>query len=137
PLFHVAALDMVAMPLVLKGGTIVLMGQFDPAAVLDLIERHRVTVMFGVPAMFNALAQHPRFGDADLSSLRRLLCGGAPVPLTTIETYLARGIPFLQGYGMTETAPGALFLGAERAADKAGTAGVPSFFTDVRVVAPD
>jgi fatty-acyl-CoA synthase len=105
--------------------------------VLELIERHRVTVMFGVPAMFNAMAQAPGFGDADLSSLRRLLCGGAPVPLSTIRTYLDRGVVFLQGYGMTETAPGALFLGAERAADKAGTAGVASFFTDVRVVRPD
>ncbi|HEX6418498.1 MAG TPA: long-chain fatty acid--CoA ligase [Acidimicrobiales bacterium] len=137
PLFHVAALDMVTMPMVMKGGTVVLMGAFDPAAVLDVIERHRVTVMFGVPAMFNAMAQAPGFAGADLSSLRRLLCGGAPVPLSTIRTYLDRGIVFLQGYGMTETAPGALFLGAERAADKAGTAGVASFFTDVRVVRPD
>ena len=137
PLFHVAALDMVAMPMVMKGGTTVLTGQFDPAGALELIERHRVTVMFGVPAMFNAMAQTPDFATADLSSLRRLLCGGAPVPLSTIRTYLDRGVPFLQGYGMTETAPGALFLGAARAAEKAGTAGVPSFFTDVRVVSPD
>ena len=137
PLFHVAALNMVAMPMVVKGGTTVLTGQFDPAAALELIERHRVTVMFGVPAMFNAMAQTPGFAAADLSSLRRLLCGGAPVPLSTIRTYLDRGVPFLQGYGMTETAPGALFLGAGRAAEKAGTAGVPSFFTDVRVVRPD
>ncbi|HEX6425455.1 MAG TPA: AMP-binding protein, partial [Acidimicrobiales bacterium] len=128
---------MVTLPMVMKGGTVVLMGAFDPVAVLELIERHRVTVMFGVPAMFNAMAQAPGFGGADLSSLRRLLCGGAPVPLATIHTYLDRGVVFLQGYGMTETAPGALFLGAERAADKAGTAGVASFFTDVRVVRPD
>ncbi|MGH9230822.1 MAG: AMP-binding protein, partial [Acidimicrobiales bacterium] len=106
PLFHVAALDMVSLPMILKGGTIVLMGGFDPAQVLELIERHRVTVMFGVPAMFNALAQAPGFDTADLSSVRRLLCGGAPVPLSTIRTYLDRGIVFLQGYGMTETSPG-------------------------------
>ena len=81
--------------------------------------------MFGVPAMFNAMAQTPGFASADLSSLRRLLCGGAPVPLSTIRTYLDRGVPFLQGYGMTETAPGALFLGAGRAAEKAGTAASP------------
>ena len=137
PLFHVAALNMVALPMVMKGGTVVLTGAFDPDAALELIRRHRVTVMFGVPAMFNAMAQVPAFASADLSSLRRLLCGGAPVPLSTIRTYLDRGIPFLQGYGMTETSPGALFLGAERSADKAGTAGVASFFTDVRVVRPD
>jgi fatty-acyl-CoA synthase len=137
PLFHVAALDMVSLPTIMKGGTVVLMGAFDPSQVLELIEQHRVTVMFGVPSMFNALAQVPAFATADLSSLRRLLCGGAPVPLSTIRTYLDRGIPFLQGYGMTETSPGALFLGSERAAEKAGTAGVASFFTDVRVVRPD
>ncbi|MGH9213574.1 MAG: acyl-CoA synthetase [Acidimicrobiales bacterium] len=137
PLFHVAALNMISMPTFMKGGTVVLMGQFDPDEVLDLIERRRVTVMFGVPSMFNAMSQVPTWETADLSSLRRVLCGGAPVPLATIRTYLERGVVFLQGYGMTETSPGALFLGAERAADKAGTAGVPSFFTDVRVVRPD
>ncbi|HEX2562349.1 MAG TPA: long-chain fatty acid--CoA ligase [Acidimicrobiales bacterium] len=137
PLFHVAALNMVSLPVLMKGGTVVLTGGFDPEAALELIARHGVTVMFGVPAMFNAMAQVSAFASADLSSLRRLLCGGAPVPLSTIRTYLDRGIPFLQGYGMTETSPGALFLGAERAADKAGSAGVASFFTDVRVVRPD
>ncbi|MGH9214721.1 MAG: acyl-CoA synthetase [Acidimicrobiales bacterium] len=137
PLFHVAALNMVSLPMVMKGGTVVLTGAFDPEVVLELIARHRVTVMFGVPSMFNAMAQAPGFATADLSSLRRLLCGGAPVPLSTIRTYLDRDILFLQGYGMTETSPGALFLGAERAADKAGSAGVASFFTDVRVVRPD
>jgi fatty-acyl-CoA synthase len=137
PLFHVAALNMVSLPILMKGGTVVLTGGFDPDVALELIARHRVTVMFGVPSMFNAMAQVPAFASADLSSLRRLLCGGAPVPLSTIRTYLDRGIPFLQGYGMTETSPGALFLGAERAADKAGSAGVASFFTDVRVVRPD
>jgi fatty-acyl-CoA synthase len=137
PLFHVAALNMASLPVLLKGGTVVLTGGFDPDVALELIARHRVTVMFGVPAMFNAMAQVPAFASADLSSLRRLLCGGAPVPLSTIRIYLDRGIPFLQGYGMTETSPGALFLGAERAADKAGSAGVASFFTDVRVVRPD
>src|SRR5919106_5090709 len=137
PLFHVAALNMVSMPMVMKGGTIVLTGAFDPDSVLELIARHRVTVMFGVPSMFNAMAQAPAFASADLSSLRRLLCGGAPVPPSTIRPYLDRDIPFLQGYGMTETSPGALFLGAEHAADKAGSAGVASFFTDVRVVRPD
>lgn len=137
PLFHSAALDMVSMPAIMTGGSIVLMGQFEPGTVFRLIERHGVSLMFGVPAMFNAMAQHGSWLTADLSSLRYVLCGGAPVPLPVIETYHARGILLLQGYGLTETAPGALFLGAERALDKAGTAGVSSFFTDVRVVRPD
>ena len=137
PLFHVAALNMITLPTIMKGGTVRLLPQFNADEVLDEIERHGVTVMFGVPAMFNAMAQSPAWTATDLSGLRRALCGGAPVPLSTIRTYLDRGVAFLQGYGMTETSPGALFLTADRAADKAGSAGVPSFFTDVRVVRSD
>ncbi|MGI5282532.1 acyl-CoA synthetase [Nonomuraea polychroma] len=137
PLFHIAALAQTLIPTVLKGGRAILEPSFDVERTFDLIEAERVTVMFGVPSMFSFLAQSPRWAKADLSSLRHLLCGGAPVPLPLIRTYQERGLTFLQGYGMTETAPGALFLGAEHSVDKAGTAGVPCFFSDVRLVTPE
>ena len=57
PLFHVAALNMITLPTIMKGGTVRLLPQFDADDVLGVIERHGVTVMFGVPAMFNAMAQ--------------------------------------------------------------------------------
>ncbi|MDX6349207.1 MAG: fatty-acyl-CoA synthase, partial [Streptomyces sp.] len=79
----------------------------------------------------------PAWADADLSSLRMLSCGGSPVPTPLIERYQARGLTFLQGYGMTEASPGVLFLDAGHAVSKAGSAGVPHFFSDVRVVRPD
>ncbi|MEU9288684.1 o-succinylbenzoate--CoA ligase [Streptomyces sp. NPDC048275] len=137
PLFHTAGLNMLTLPVLLKGGTCVLVESFDPAATLDLIERHRITFMFGVPTMFDQVARHPRWADADLSSLRILTCGGSPVPSPLIAAYQERGLTFLQGYGMTEAAPGTLFLDAEHAVAKAGSAGVPHFFSDVRVVRPD
>ncbi|WP_262698485.1 MULTISPECIES: o-succinylbenzoate--CoA ligase [Streptomyces] len=137
PLFHTAGLNMITLPVLLKGGTCVLVEAFDPGTTLDLIERHRITFMFGVPTMFGQVARHPRWANADLSSLRILTCGGSPVPTPLIATYQQRGLTFLQGYGMTEAAPGTLFLDAEHAADKAGSAGVPHFFSDVRVVRPD
>jgi fatty-acyl-CoA synthase len=105
--------------------------------VLGLIARHRVTYMFGVPAMYDAIAATPGWPDADLSSLRQVNCGGAPVPERTIRTYQERGLVFSQGYGMTEASPGALYLGADVSAAKIGSAGVPHFFTDVRVVDSD
>jgi fatty-acyl-CoA synthase len=132
PLFHTAALNMTCLPTLLKGAAAVVMPSFSPDAAFDLIERHRVSWMFGVPAMFTAMARSPRWPDADLSSVRILECGGAPVPEALIRTYRARGLTFLQGYGMTEAAPGVLFLGPE-AADRVGSAGKPSFFTDVRM----
>ncbi|GGS71826.1 fatty-acyl-CoA synthase [Planobispora rosea] len=137
PLFHTAGLNMTCLPTVLKGGRVVLLGAFDPGRVLELIETERITQMFGVPTMFDAMAAHPRWAGTDLSSLRTLNCGGAPVPLRTIETYLERGLAFSQGYGMTEASPGVLYLPAEQAVAKAGSAGVPHFFTDARVVRQD
>ncbi|MGW0807363.1 acyl-CoA synthetase [Nonomuraea sp. NPDC002799] len=137
PLFHIAALAQTLIPTVLKGGRAVLEPSFDVDRTFDLIETERVTVMFGVPAMFGSLSRSPRWDRADLSSLRHLLCGGAPVPEPLIRTYQERGLTFLQGYGMTETSPGALFLGAEHAIAKTGAAGVPCFFSDVRLVTPD
>ena len=137
PLFHTAGLNMLTLPVLLKGGTCVLVEAFDPAATFDLIERHRITFMFGVPAMFDQVARQPRWAEADLSSLRILTCGGSPVPTPLIAAYQERGLTFLQGYGMTEAAPGTLFLDAEHAVSKAGSAGVPHFFSDVRVVRPD
>ncbi|WP_245642287.1 acyl-CoA synthetase [Nonomuraea candida] len=137
PLFHTAGLNMTCLPTLLKGGRVVLQGAFDPGRVLEAVEAERVTHLFGVPTMFDAISAHPRWTAADLSSLRTLNCGGAPVPMRTIETYLARGLAFSQGYGMTEASPGVLYLPADQAVAKAGSAGVPHFFTDVRVVLPD
>jgi fatty-acyl-CoA synthase len=137
PLFHIAALAQTLLPTMLKGGKAVILSSFDAERVLGLIESERITFMFGVPAMFGFLAESPRWESADLSSLRILECGGAPVPEPLIRRYQERGLAFLQGYGMTEAAPGVLYLGAADSVRKAGTAGVPSFFTDARVITSD
>jgi fatty-acyl-CoA synthase len=137
PMFHTAALNQTFLPTFLKGGTAVLMSAFDPQRALDLIAEHRVTWMFGVPAMYQSIAQSPGWADADLSSVRTLMCGGAPVPAALIRTYHERGLTFLEGYGLTESSPGALFLRADESLRKVGSAGTPCFFTDVRVVGPD
>jgi acyl-CoA synthetase (AMP-forming)/AMP-acid ligase II len=137
PLFHTAGLNMLCLPTLLKGGMVVIEPAFDPGRALELIAAHRVTSLFGVPAMYDAMAEAPGWAGADLSSLRTLLCGGAPVPLATIHRYTERGLAFIQGYGMTEASPGTLLLDPEHARAKAGSAGVPHFFTDVRVAGPD
>ena len=91
--------------------------------------------MFGVPAMFLFMSQVPEFEAADLSSLRYLICGGAPVPETLITRYGQRGIAFVQGYGLTETSPLALVLRteeSEREGRRGGTRGAAAI--DVRLV---
>jgi len=137
PMFHVASLDMGVLPTLLKGGTVVLEPKFDPGRTLELIERHRATTISGVPTTYQMLAEHPAWAAADLSSLNKLTCGGSAVPMRVLEDYEARGLRFSNGYGMTETAPGATTLPAARSRDKAGSAGLPQFFTDVRIAGLD
>ncbi|GIM89116.1 fatty-acyl-CoA synthase [Paractinoplanes toevensis] len=137
PLFHVAALNQCLLPTFLKGGTSVIMPSWGTDECFDMIAEHRVTWMFGVTTMYAGLAQSPRWADADLTSVRNLIVGGASIPPELIRIYLARGLTFCQGYGMTETAPGATFLEAPESADHVGSAGVPVFFADVRCVRPD
>ncbi|HEY2542671.1 MAG TPA: AMP-binding protein, partial [Gaiellaceae bacterium] len=114
-----------------KGARVVLERGFDPARVLELIERKRVTTIMGVPAIYLFLAQHPGFDEADLSSLRRAVVGGAPMPEALLETWAARGVTVVHGYGLTEAAPNVLCLPPEDAARKLGFAGKPYPFVDV------
>lgn len=133
PMFHVASLDMGVLPTLLKGGTVVLEPRFDPLRTLQLIERHRATTISGVPTTYQMLCEHPAWAATDLSSLNKLTCGGSAVPLRVLDAYEKRGLRFSNGYGMTETAPGATTLPAARSRDKAGSSGLPHFFTEVRV----
>lgn len=136
PLFHVASLDMGLLPMLLKGATVVLEAKFDAGRVLELVARHKVTTLNGVPTTFQMLCDHPEWSTADLSSLDKLTCGGSAVPQRVLDAYEERGIGFTSCYGMTETAPGATMLPVSRSKEKAGSAGLPHFFTDVRIADP-
>ncbi|MGO4119524.1 acyl-CoA synthetase [Arthrobacter sp. YAF16] len=136
PMFHVASLDMGVLPTLLKGGTVVLEAKFDPRRTLELIQQHRATTISGVPTTYQMLCEHPDWDATDLGSLNKLTCGGSAVPMRVLEAYERRGLRFSNGYGMTETAPGATTLPAARSRDKAGSSGLPHFFTDVRVADP-
>lgn len=133
PLFHVASLGMGALPIILKGGTIVLEKGFEAGRALELIERHRITMLSGVPTTYQLMADHPAWATTDLSSLQKLTCGGSAVPTRILNAYEERGMSFSQGYGMTETSPGATSLAPAMTRAKQGSVGLPHFFTDVRI----
>jgi fatty-acyl-CoA synthase len=133
PQFHVGGWNVQALLGWWKGATVILEREFEPARALRLIEEKRVTTMMGVPATYLFMAQQPGFADADLSSLRRAVVGGAPMPEALLETYAARGAAIVQGYGLTEAAPNVLCLPPEDAVRKLGYAGKPYPFVDVRL----
>lgn len=114
PMFHLA--DLAAWgAATLLGGTHVMVPRFDPAAVLEAIQRQRVTDVALVPTMLQALVDHPDLATYDLSSLRAILYGASPIPQALLER-AAIALPqasFTQAYGMTELAPIATMLGPE------------------------
>lgn len=133
PLFHVASLGMGALPVLLKGGTLVLEKGFEAGRALHLIEKHRITMLSGVPTTYQLMADHPDWATTDLRSLAKLTCGGSSVPTRILNAYEERGLSFSQGYGMTETSPGATSLSPAMTREKQGSVGLPHFFTDVRI----
>jgi len=91
PLFHVGALTP-ALGAVYKGNTLVILRSFDPARTWALIEEERITTTLAVPAMLGFMLQVPDFQRHDWSSLRSITSGAAPVPVTTIDSYMDLGI---------------------------------------------
>jgi fatty-acyl-CoA synthase len=125
PQFHCGGWNVQALLSWWKGACVVLERTFDPDRCLELIERKRITTTMGVPANYLFMSQSPRFADADLSSLRRAVVGGAAMPVSLLETWRERGVEIVQGYGLTEAAPNVLCLPPEDAVRKAGYAGKP------------
>jgi fatty-acyl-CoA synthase len=139
PLFHTGGLNCYTNPVLHAGGTVLIMRQFDPALALKLISdpAQGINVFFGVPSIYQFMAQHPAFETADFSRLIIGGVGGAPMPVPLLQVWEARGVALQQGYGMTETSPAVLALDREDAARKAGSAGKPVLHTEVRIVRPD
>jgi len=134
PLFHIGGLNVTTLGTITVGGHALIMRSFDPGLALELIPQYQVTTMFGAPAMFQFMSQHENWQTTDLSTIRGLICGAAPVPEPLIREYSERQINFCQGYGMTELSPLALLLSSEFSAVKIGSTGKPAMFTEVRIV---
>ncbi len=133
PLYHVGGLSFITAFAHL-GSTVVMIRAWDAAHVLELIGRERIHHFMAVPSMLNELHNLPGLAQADLSSLRWLLVAAAPVPPGLIHAFAECGIVVQQSYGMTETGGPATVVGREHAIAKAGSAGLPFFHTEVRVV---
>jgi fatty-acyl-CoA synthase len=106
PLFHVNGWGTPHF-VTMIGGRHVMLRKFDPLSLIHAIERHKVTRVLAVPAIFNAMLNHSERTKHDLSSLKQLIIGGAPSAPTLIAG-LEEALPGVQvfaGYGLTETSP--------------------------------
>jgi len=136
PLFHVTGMQGGMNGPIFTGATVVLMARWDRDTAAECIRRYRVTAVQLISTMVVDLLSSPRVGEYDLSSLNRMSGGGAAMPdaiAHKLQDLL--GIPYLEGYGMSETmAPTHINPGAQ---PKKQCLGIPIFDVDARVVDPD
>ena len=137
PFFRVGGTGVNVLPVLFMGGTVVVPEDAAPDEILRSMERHRVTVGFGNPDSLEALTRSGLWPAVDLSTVRFIVTGGAPVPAHLLRAYRDRGVNLLQGYGLSEAGPLALMLAPGSASEKAGSAGRPPLLVDIRVVRPD
>jgi len=134
PTFHVGGINIQTLPTLFVGGQVLLQRGFDPAGVLNLIEKHGATQTLLVPAMLAAVAVQPAFADTDLSSLRGINSGSSIVPADLMQPFFDRGVPVGQVYGSTETGPTAIVLNYADAGAHMGSCGKPALHTELRIV---
>lgn len=118
---------------VVLGGTLVVEREFVPDRAVQLIEKHAVKALFGVPLMFQSLASAPSFASADLSSLKTATVGGAAVQIPLLRAWEEKGVALRQIYGMTEAGGNATATLVREAAEHPDSCGSGNIFTEVAV----
>jgi acyl-CoA synthetase (AMP-forming)/AMP-acid ligase II len=133
PLFHIAGICLL-FNAVHRGFTLVIAPAFDPGQAWDLIEREQITSMFAVPTMINMMREHEGRLTRSHVTLRWIMCGAAPVPVTLIDVYADLGIDIHQVYGSTETHGGIAVLPPAFAHSRKGSTGLAMFGVEIRAV---
>ena len=136
PMFHLTGMQSNMNIPIQLGGSTVLMTRWDRDTAAELIQRHRVTGVIGITTMIVDFLANPDLGKYDLSSIVRIGGGGAAMPEAVAEKVeQTLGLPFLEGYGLTETSAPSHANPVHR--PKRQCAGIPYFDTDSRVIDPE
>ncbi len=134
PFFHSYGMSTMLASGAALGATLIMLPRFDVNRTLEAIEQHRPTVFHAVPAMLSAMNARLRRQAADLSSLKWVISGGAPLPASiAVEFAQFSGAEVVQGYGLSEASP-VTHVGPLDGSNLLGTIGLPLPDTDCRIV---
>jgi long-chain acyl-CoA synthetase len=137
PLFHVFGMNSIMNSGVIARGMMTLVPRFDPAKVLEVIQRDKATTFAGVPTMYSALLNHPDREDYDVSSMGLCVSGGSAMPVEVLRGFdEAFGAKVLEGYGLSETTGMGSFNTPDRER-KPGSIGTPVGGTEIKLVDDD
>lgn len=123
-------------PFAAGGGAVLYPGRPEPEAVFDCVERYRPTIFFGLPTLYNALANHPRFATADMASVRLFVSAAETLSAELFTAWHERfGRDIVEGLGSTEMLH--IYLSNRPEAKKLGSVGKPVRGYEVRLLDPD
>ncbi|MDB6085026.1 MAG: long-chain-fatty-acid--CoA ligase [Gammaproteobacteria bacterium] len=134
PLFHVTGMQGSMNGPLYVGNTVVLLPRWDREAAARCVERYEVSGWTAIPAMVQDFFSNPNIENFDLTSIRRLSGGGAPMPAAVAERLSTMGITYVEGYGLTETAAATHINPPDR--PKKQCLGIPIYGVDSRIVDP-
>ncbi len=137
PLFHIYGMTTSMTVPISLAGKMVLMPKFDPAKVLETIQRQKVTVFCGVPTMYSVLLANPELGKYDLTSIRVCISGASPLPPQVQKKFMEITGGFLaEGYGLTEASPVTHCNPVDKSMKtvKVGSIGLPIPDTEAKIV---
>lgn len=137
PFFHTGGWNVLFTPFLFHGASHTLLQSFDAALILRLMQTEKSTILFGVPTMLQMISDLEEFRQADLSSIRYAIVGGAAMPIPLINLWHSRGVPIRQGFGLTEVGPNCFSLHQDHAIRKIGSIGFPNFYFEAKIVAED
>lgn len=137
PFFHTGGWNVLFTPFLHHGASHTLLTQFDADLILQLMEKEKATILFGVPTMLQMMADSPYFEKVDLSSVRYAIVGGAPMPIPLINIWHKKGVYIRQGFGLTEVGPNCFSLHQDDAIRKKGSIGFPNFYIDAKIMRDD
>lgn len=137
PLSHIGGFNGTTLDAFAHGGTVVVLGAFEPVSVLQAIEKYRISQMFLVPVMCHLLADAQRNVQADVSSYRNPLIGGDAMGSDLEQRLRGMGLAPIHVWGMTETAGAGAMLSADVYAQHAGAIGLPFPYVDMRLLDAD
>jgi fatty-acyl-CoA synthase len=137
PLFHTAGLFVWYQPVVLVGGTAVLIPKWSPAAFLAAVREHHITAAFLVPTQIVMLLNDPDFDEQVFAGLKKIAYGGAAMPPALLDELIHRfpGLELANNYGQTETCPLSMFR-ADLAPDRVATLGKAPKGIEVAIISP-
>ena len=134
PWFHAMGTVGYLNSLIMSGMTLIVFPRFDPGQYLQAIEKYEANVIGGAPQLFIPLVNHPDFKKYNLSSVRLVASGAAPLPVPVLNQMLQNFSGVVEGYGLTEVSMASNLNPPYREGAKPGSVGLPIHDTEVKIV---